>query len=75
MTVAAEMLGWGTGELQFRTCKKPSIHGDDILSHGMSVLSQYFFFRPESYRSAAMSDGYNCHGAGKKAINCRKVLE
>ena len=30
-------LGWGTGELQLRTCKKPSIYGDDFLSHGMSV--------------------------------------
>ena len=35
-------MGWGTGELQFRTCKKPSIYGDDFLSQGMSVLSQYF---------------------------------
>ena len=30
-------------ELQFRTCKEPSINGDDFLSHGMSVLSQYFY--------------------------------
>ena len=35
-------LGWGTGELQFLACKKPSIYGDDNLSHDMSVLSQYF---------------------------------
>ena len=32
----------GTRELQFLTCKKPSIYGDDFLSHGTSVLSQYF---------------------------------
>ena len=35
-------LGLVNGELQFRTCKKPSIYGDNFLSHGMSVLSQYF---------------------------------
>ena len=35
-------MGWGTGELKFRSCKKPSIYGDDNLSHGMSVLPQYF---------------------------------
>ena len=35
-------LGWGSGELQFRSSKKPSIYSDDFLSHGMSVLSQYF---------------------------------
>ena len=27
---------------QFRTCKQPSIYCDDVLSHGMSVLAQYF---------------------------------
>ena len=28
-------LGLGTGELQFHTCKKPPIYGDDFLSHGL----------------------------------------
>ena len=31
--------GWGTGELQFHTCKKPSIYGDKI-STNVYIIAQ-----------------------------------